>query len=209
MAAALLLAAATVAAPAEAAQIVQTFQVDGFFASPDFSLERFDPALGTLTGVTAMLDLDSILTVQATGTPGGRYNYFAQIVTMVTTDSPLSFFGFNLAFGSGELGPEGTAFVARQFGVERTYEATVGELAAFVGSSPITGLYERTIDVGASAEGGSAGAGLGGLTAFVTVTYEYLEASAPVPEPASWALMICGFGLTGGALRRRTRVRFA
>ena len=27
-----------------------------------------------------------------------------------------------------------------------------------------------------------------------------------VPEPASWALMIAGFGLIGGAMRRRTRV---
>ncbi len=29
-----------------------------------------------------------------------------------------------------------------------------------------------------------------------------------VPEPASWALMIAGFGLTGAAMRRRTTVRF-
>jgi hypothetical protein len=28
---------------------------------------------------------------------------------------------------------------------------------------------------------------------------------APVPEPASWALMIAGFGLAGSALRRRAR----
>jgi len=28
--------------------------------------------------------------------------------------------------------------------------------------------------------------------------------AAPVPEPASWALMIGGFGIIGGALRRRT-----
>jgi len=28
---------------------------------------------------------------------------------------------------------------------------------------------------------------------------------ASVPEPASWALMIAGFGLAGGALRRRRR----
>jgi PEP-CTERM motif len=27
-----------------------------------------------------------------------------------------------------------------------------------------------------------------------------------VPEPASWALMIAGFGLTGAAMRRRTKV---
>ena len=26
-----------------------------------------------------------------------------------------------------------------------------------------------------------------------------------VPEPASWAMMIAGFGLVGGAMRRRTR----
>lgn len=35
--------------------------------------------------------------------------------------------------------------------------------------------------------------------------------SAAVPEPASWAMMIAGFGLVGGALRQRrgTAVRFA
>ena len=30
-----------------------------------------------------------------------------------------------------------------------------------------------------------------------------------VPEPASWAMMLGGFGLVGGAMRRRTRVAFA
>ncbi len=34
-------------------------------------------------------------------------------------------------------------------------------------------------------------------------------AGAVVPEPASWALMIGGFGLMGAALRRRTRVTVA
>jgi hypothetical protein len=34
-------------------------------------------------------------------------------------------------------------------------------------------------------------------------------ATAPVPEPATWAMMISGFGLVGGALRRRTNVRVA
>ncbi len=29
-----------------------------------------------------------------------------------------------------------------------------------------------------------------------------------VPEPASWAMMIAGFGLVGGAMRRRAKVRF-
>jgi hypothetical protein len=29
---------------------------------------------------------------------------------------------------------------------------------------------------------------------------------APVPEPATWAMLITGFGLVGGAMRRRTRI---
>lgn len=32
---------------------------------------------------------------------------------------------------------------------------------------------------------------------------------AAVPEPASWAMMIAGFGMAGGALRRRGRLAFA
>lgn len=33
---------------------------------------------------------------------------------------------------------------------------------------------------------------------------------APVPEPATWAMMIAGFGMVGGAIRRKRRaVRFA
>jgi hypothetical protein len=39
-------------------------------------------------------------------------------------------------------------------------------------------------------------------TAFDNVRLE-TAAIAPVPEPASWAMMISGFGLAGGALRRR------
>jgi hypothetical protein len=43
-----------------------------------------------------------------------------------------------------------------------------------------------------------------------SVTVSYLTSGA-VPEPASWALMLGGFGLVGGALRRRQQltVRFA
>ncbi|WP_293971946.1 PEPxxWA-CTERM sorting domain-containing protein [Sphingomonas sp.] len=38
-----------------------------------------------------------------------------------------------------------------------------------------------------------------------------LASAAPVPEPATWAMFIGGFGLVGGAMRRRMRtsVRFA
>lgn len=41
--------------------------------------------------------------------------------------------------------------------------------------------------------------------------YRFIIFSGSIPEPASWAMMIAGFGLAGGMLRqrRRTSVRFA
>ena len=53
----------------------------------------------------------------------------------------------------------------------------------------------------------------GGTGLFLTDTDQVFVAAenfAAVPEPASWALMIGGFGLAGAAMRtRRTRARFA
>ncbi len=54
------------------------------------------------------------------------------------------------------------------------------------------------------------GQAFNGLTATGSNGFNFLSASplAPlgaVPEPASWALLLSGFALTGGALRRRTR----
>lgn len=36
-----------------------------------------------------------------------------------------------------------------------------------------------------------------------------VDVKTPVPEPAEWALLIAGFGLAGGALRRRTGFKLA
>ena len=45
---------------------------------------------------------------------------------------------------------------------------------------------------------------------FDNVTYQAAPASSDVPEPASWAMMVGGFGLLGGALRRKkAEVSFA
>ncbi len=33
--------------------------------------------------------------------------------------------------------------------------------------------------------------------------------TAAVPEPASWAMMVGGFGLIGSTMRRRARIHFA
>jgi hypothetical protein len=45
-------------------------------------------------------------------------------------------------------------------------------------------------------------------TGFVTASSSQTATSA-APEPASWALMVGGFGLVGGAMRRRQRTDFS
>lgn len=47
--------------------------------------------------------------------------------------------------------------------------------------------------------------GLGAIDGLAIVR----DVTAPIPEPASWAMMITGFGLIGGTIRRRASVDFA
>jgi hypothetical protein len=44
---------------------------------------------------------------------------------------------------------------------------------------------------------------------FVTGTLPATPGPGPVPEPASWAMLIAGFGLVGATMRRRRRVSLA
>jgi hypothetical protein len=65
----------------------------------------------------------------------------------------------------------------------------------------IGSLCGRSVDYGANATG-FAFTGHGEVTYYATVV--------AVPEAASWAMMLAGFGAIGGAMRaRRTKVRYA
>jgi hypothetical protein len=35
---------------------------------------------------------------------------------------------------------------------------------------------------------------------------DFISAAVGVPEPASWAMLIAGFGLVGGTMRRQRKV---
>ena len=64
------------------------------------------------------------------------------------------------------------------------------------GGQILVTLNNATFDQGAFAP-------RGGLDRAATITATFTLISASVPEPATWALMIGGFGLAGAALRRR------
>ena len=70
-------------------------------------------------------------------------------------------------------------------------------------------------DIVAVAHGGSIRAavalalGLSPPQAMAIVIDNLSLAVGAVPEPATWAMMIAGFGLAGVAVRRRSRIAFA
>ena len=84
-------------------------------------------------------------------------------------------------------------------GVSYTLDSDASGQSAVVGGIPIVSGIQNYIRVVGTING--AGGDYAGTATF--------NATA-VPEPASWALLISGFAILGGALRRRpTRVSFA
>lgn len=65
-----------------------------------------------------------------------------------------------------------------------------------------TATGPSTLEFRAYGPGNSVGDGLGGYI-------DNIRLESAVPEPATWGLMILGFGLVGGVLRRRPRARVA
>lgn len=69
----------------------------------------------------------------------------------------------------------------------------------------LTGLMTISVNGGEFNEGDWWGGPDGGKKEALTVkaTFDWDNDPTAVPEPATWALMISGFGMAGGALRRR------
>lgn len=66
-----------------------------------------------------------------------------------------------------------------------------------------TGSNRFSIDAGSAVITSATVTSIAGFNTFRQLR---LGAIAPVPEPATWAMMLVGFGILGGALRRRKTV---
>jgi hypothetical protein len=175
--------------PAIAATIVQTVSTNSLVFG---SLALFDTSLGTLDSV----DLTS--TINFSAGPIGRANtdVFPEVTTPASGTGNLTLGYNNVALASVPLTgtifyPQGSSFGSLNLSGTASATLTGNILANFVGSgTTLVGVFGGVNPNRPFAYGTG------------VFTYNYTPA---VPEPATWLSMILGFGLIGGALRRRPK----
>ena len=163
----------------------------------------------TSTGASLLLTGPSNITFEFLGTESGYFDSFSTTgpgAVNVTESSSgvINSFATPFDFGTQLFAPGNLAGLLNftsNFGVP----ATVGDVgfgiflpAGFVSGSSVTTLYFGYDDQD-SGRIGSDDDNHDDLIIRATIT--------AVPEPATWAMMITGFGLTGAALRRRAATR--
>lgn len=192
------------------------------------SFTAFDPSLGTLTSVRFDISgqFQPLILSDSTGQveplfvtryvdriPGRGYatGFAAPIVGSIVTTSPgapaapiqlyINSFTFNAV---SEL----TGFAIDSYG-----STQVARLSDFLAGGPLGDDILEFTHYEAFALGLSGERLPSALTVLVgggivTYTYETRDVGGGVPEPASWALMIIGFGLAGAQMRRpRDKIR--
>jgi subtilisin-like proprotein convertase family protein len=125
------------------------------------------------------------------------------IVNATLTFSDAAAVGLPESFVGSQVITSGT-YLPSNYGLyEFTFFDNATSFADFDGLDP-NGTWTLYVDDIFPADGGTIAGGFS-----LTITTD-AGATPAVPEPASWAMMIAGFGLTGAALRRRqTKVSFA
>ena len=172
-----------------------------------FTLSSFSTALGTLTGVEILLDDTTSATVDIY-----NLNVASAFFTDASASVPLTITGpagasltDTVTAGpiSGVASSGLNTFTGASGNSTVTENLAPADFAAYESATPqsltfgavaANGTYTGTAGFGVLF-GGSASAG-----GAVEVEYTY---TPTVPEPASWALMMIGFGAMGGVLRRR------
>jgi hypothetical protein len=130
-------------------------------------------------------------------------------VTFSTSDTANSDGSFNILGTSGSLTTAGVEYTfsgpSSWFGADNTIMPGVTGLFSLDGTSADFANGE-SINFYAFNRGDTVSTG---STDAFTVTLDSFAAAGAVPEPATWAMLILGFGLVGGALRRRQATRAA
>lgn len=192
--------------------IISTTSNDSF-NEENFTFQGFDVNLGTLNSVrlTYLLGYNGSASVTYDTRETMNRSYTASIAARGVLGDPgdASYIvnnfsqskiggtcGWNCVFNPG-ASPMATLSVSGSGTSSRfTLLTDASALAYFVSTDPI--VFSNILS--ATAQNGEMTA-----TGQLRVQYAYVAAAAPVPEPASWVMMLAGFGLMGEAMRRRQR----
>jgi hypothetical protein len=139
-------------------------------------------------------------------TPSITASFFNGFQTSTTFDDSFTFTIPQNGVGSGSISTSFSSTDSNKLtitnlfvnGISYALTASASGQSATVGNVPIAFGVLNTIRVTGFTQGSGVYSG--------TATF----AALPVPEPATWALMIAGFGVVGFAFRRRsTKVAFS
>ena len=198
IAAATTLAAAT-ASPVEAATIIQDFSGSN---GSIFALQQFNSSLGNLQSVDIAFSPFAVRNVANPQPEAGIASFTLRghvDLTSADVGAPtLPSWERTINRTSNKLNP----FYELSVGGPTQATSLTSGFNDFIGSS----LFNYTVNGGVDILSSSAPLGETTLNtgrAALRVTYNYNEAAAAVPEPATWATMSAGFGLVGAAMRRR------
>ena len=152
----------------------------------------------TTSGATLTLDEASLLTFELLGSESGYNDSFtAGTVSVTEFTGLLDLFASPLLLGSDTFGAGSLAGLLN-FSSSQGVNATVGDdgFGIFLGANDYSGLLTNVFYIGYDDQITGQDDNHDDLILRVTV-------SPAIPEPATWAMMLLGFGAVGVAMRRR------
>ena len=187
------------AAPADAAVIIQDFNLS---SGSSFALQQFDPSLGTLESVDFAINaLSRRNLVNPAPGPGSNVFTIRGFANLTSADAGapvLPNWEINTTDNQSKFN---SPYQLLAGGPTQTTNITT-DLGSFTGTSTFNYLMNAGIDIlGSTAPYGATTRNDG--RASISVTYNFKEAVAAVPEPATWGMMIVGFAAIGASMRRR------
>lgn len=200
---------------AQAATVVYTSVVERQhteLSSGPLWLSGFDSSLGTLTGVEVEygLNIDTSGNLTNTAAQPQNMQVRATFDGYFTFDGPPTIAGMEVV----SLDTGWQFFEGMEVGVPYDFGPYALSGSGTITPVDISQFIDTDFSFAVETVSGLSIAGSGGNygfpqetfgDAYARVTYTY-DASPAIPEPATWALMILGFGVTGYAVRRRRKL---